>query len=154
MVEEKQFRDDLYYRLDVVSIKLPPLRERISDLPLLVPEFIKRLNKQEGRNINSFSAAAMQMLFSYHWPGNIRELMNVVEYAVAVSNGTMLKPEHLPAKILNSSKAQLDPESEPLSEKHTIQQALKDSSFRKGKAAALLGISYSSLYRKMRKYHL
>jgi len=154
MVSEKKFRDDLFYRLDVVSIKLPKLHERMSDLPLLIPHFIKMLNEKEGRKVKSFSAAAMQMLFSYHWPGNIRELMNVVEYAVAVSNGTILKPEHLPSKILDTLNPVNDSEHEPLSEKHAIKQALKDSSFKKGKTAALLGISYSTLYRKMQKYDL
>ena len=154
MVKENKFRDDLFYRLDVVSIKLPPLHERVSDLPLLIPQFMKLLNEKEGRKVKSFSATAMQMLFSYRWPGNIRELINVVEYAVAVSKGTILKPEHLPTKILDTLKPVSDFDHEPLSEKHTIQQALKDSSFKKGRAAALLGISYSTLYRKMLKYSL
>ena len=154
MVTEKSFRDDLFYRLDVVSITLPSLRERITDLPLLIPHFIEVLNEKENRKVKSFSAAAMQMLFAYHWPGNVRELMNVIEYAVAVSNGTILKPEHLPEKILSPLHPVEDSDFEPLSEKHTIQQALKDSSFKKGKAAALLGVSYSTLYRKMLKYKL
>ena len=154
LVAEGKFRDDLFYRLDVVSINLPPLRDRMSDLPLLIPHFIDELNQKEQRNVKSFSASAMQLLFAYAWPGNIRELINVVEYALAVSQGTILKPEHLPEKILQSSQPENDADYESLSEKHTIQQALKESSFRKGKAATLLGISYSTLYRKMQKYNL
>ena len=126
----------------------------MSDLPLLIPHFIDELNQKEQRNVKSFSASAMQLLFAYAWPGNIRELINVVEYALAVSQGTILKPEHLPEKILQSSQPENDADYESLSEKHTIQQALKESSFRKGKAATLLGISYSTLYRKMQKYNL
>ncbi|MBU3914091.1 sigma 54-interacting transcriptional regulator, partial [bacterium] len=91
MVQEQKFREDLYYRLDVIAIKLPPLRERLQDVSLLITTFIEDLNGKEQRDIKSISANALQKLVNYSWPGNIRELYHVIEYAFAVGKGSILR---------------------------------------------------------------
>ena len=153
MVQEKQFREDLYYRLDVVSIKLPPLKERAQDISLLVTHFIEKLNLREERDVKNFSNDALQHLINYTWPGNIRELNNVAEYAFAVSKGTVLRtvdlPEKLKDRLTNEKKKEAPPAQ---SEKEMILRALEQTNYRKGKAAALLGISPNTLYRKRKKY--
>jgi formate hydrogenlyase transcriptional activator len=155
MVQDQLFREDLYYRLDVVSINLPPLREKLQDVSLLITAFIEQLNKREQRTVKNFSANAIQMLVRYAWPGNIRELYHVVEYAFAVSKGSILRSAYLPEKIhkgtLTDNKAAAPPVQ---SEKEMILRALEQTNFRKGKAAALLGISPNTLYRKRKKYDI
>ncbi len=152
-VQDKTFREDLYYRLDVVSIKLPPLKDRLPDVSLLITAFIERLNKSEHRDVKNFTGNAIQKLVHYTWPGNIRELYHVIEYAFAVSKGDILRSTHLPEKILRGSQSEEKPEIPPVqSEKDMILRALEQTSFRKGKAAALLGISPNTLYRKRKKF--
>ncbi len=154
-VQDQSFREDLYYRLDVVSIKLPPLKERLPDVALLITAFVERLNKSEQRKVRHFSADAIQKLVHYSWPGNIRELFHVIEYAFAVSKGEILRSSHLPEKILKGSADDGKPAPPPIkSEKEMILRALEQTNFRKGKAAALLGISPNTLYRKRKKYDI
>ncbi len=152
MVKQQQFREDLYYRLDVISIQLPPLRERLHDIPLLAKAFIEELNHRDQRAVQSLSPEVMPILMNYDWPGNIRELYNVVEYAFALSDSLVLRPEHLPSKLQERPIAEDSTSHAPLSEKETILRALQQASFRKGKAAALLGMSDSTLYRKRKKF--
>lgn len=156
MVQENKFREDLYYRLDVVSIKLPPLRERLQDVALLITAFIERLNKSEQRRVKNFSTEAIQKLVRYNWPGNIRELYHVIEYAFAVSKGEILRSAHLPDKIMKGSPEEEAKQSPPpvQSEREMILRALEQTNFRKGKAAALLGVSPNTLYRKRKKYNI
>jgi formate hydrogenlyase transcriptional activator len=90
MVEEQKFRSDLYYRLNVFPIRVPPLRERREDIPLLVRHFVQQFSRRNNRVINTIPSETMQALVHYHWPGNIRELQNVIERAVIISKGTML----------------------------------------------------------------
>ena len=152
MVQDKTFREDLYYRLDVVSIKLPPLKERLQDISLLVSAFIEDLNRKEHREIKNISADALQHLVNYDWPGNIRELYHVIEYGFAVGKSTILRSSHLPDKITKSAATNAPDPAPVQSEKDMILRALEQTNFRKGKAAALLGISPNTLYRKRKKY--
>jgi transcriptional regulator with PAS, ATPase and Fis domain len=154
MVVQQRFREDLFYRLDVVKIALPPLQKRMSDLPLLVSHFIKQLNQRERRSVKDLSARAYQKLFDYHWPGNVRELYHAIEHAFAVSKGDILSKSHLPEKLLITATLEDELSLKPKSEKESIQLALEQSGFHKAKAAALLGISYVTLYRKIKKYNI
>ncbi|MBF0288679.1 MAG: sigma-54-dependent Fis family transcriptional regulator [SAR324 cluster bacterium] len=155
MVEEKLFREELYYRLDVISLQLPPLRERLYDIPLLVASFIEQFNAKEQRQVQGISADLLKHLLNYSWPGNVRELYHGIEYAFAVSKENVLQVEHLPNKLRIQS-AILAPASEayPKTEKQTILIALEQANFHKGKAAALLGMSPATLYRKRQKYKI
>ncbi len=152
-VEAGRFREDLYFRLNVVGITIPPLRERRSDIPMLVDFFLKLHNRELGKNVQRVNPRAMSLLMSFHWKGNVRELDNVVERALILCDGEELLPEHLPVALRIDSSP--DNTSHSLKdavrdyEKNYILQILKQTKNDKQRAAELLGLSQSSLYRKM-----
>jgi transcriptional regulator with PAS, ATPase and Fis domain len=149
------FREDLYHRLNVVTIYLPPLHERKEDIPLLANYFLKRNNRVNGRKIKSISAEALDLLMDYEWPGNVRELENVIERALVLTNNNVILPDDI---FLRSWKRTLDSEiiSSPRSisllegEKTLIQKALKSTHWNQTKAAKLLRIHRNTLRRKIR----
>jgi len=155
-VEEGKFREDLFYRLNVVNIHLPPLRERKDDIPLLVNFFIKKYSRIHGLEEKKFSKATMELLMKYDWPGNIRELENVVERALILSDGPEIGPEDLPPKVrmrlpivkVSSMKGLTLEELE----RQYILQVLSETAGNKAKAAKILGIDPSTLYRKLHRY--
>ncbi|MDH5219089.1 MAG: sigma 54-interacting transcriptional regulator [Gammaproteobacteria bacterium] len=154
-VEEGRFREDLMYRLRVVKLFLPPLRERKGDVEALTWRFIEEFNQQGFREVNSIEQDAYDALISYHWPGNIRELRNAIEGAFAIGIGDILLLDDLPPEL----RGEIDIDEKPstqggMSEKQQIQMALKQSKGKKGKAAELMGISRATLWRKMREYQL
>ena len=153
MVKNKQFREDLYYRLRVVPIVLPDLVERQQDIPLLITFFIDQLNQIEHRNVQAVSKGALKKLTSYPWPGNIRELYNVIEYAFAVSQSDVLQIDHLPPEIQQSSRTPFH-YSSSTKEKDRILEALQKTHHHKIKAAGLLGMHPATLYRKLKKYKM
>jgi len=104
-VKSGAFREDLFYRLNVITIELPPLRERREDIPLLIRHFLRQFSDLHGRRVSRFSVAAGRILLQHHYPGNIRELENVVEHAVALCEGDMATEEHLPLHLLGDSHA-------------------------------------------------
>jgi two-component system response regulator HydG len=149
------FRQDLYFRLNVVQIKLPPLRDRRSDIPLLVSAFIEKFSDQ-SRPIRSISEDAMRRIMSYDWPGNIRELENAIERAVALGSGPILHVGDLPSNLQYSAmeKAPDNDDLVPLDalERRAIFRALRETSGDKLAAARLLGIGKTTLYRKLKQY--
>jgi len=163
MVREGKFRDDLFYRLDVVPIHLPPLRERREDLPLLIEAFLKEFAKQNGKKISGLTAEAQEALLHYAWPGNVRELRAAIEHAVALCRGERIGVRDLPARILGASAPELaasfsgttvaDLNLEHM-EKNFIQQALRLTSGNITEAAKLLGLSRRTLHRKLKTYKL
>jgi transcriptional regulator with GAF, ATPase, and Fis domain len=161
-LREKRFRPDLYYRLQVVEIRVPPLRERKSDVPVLADHFLRRFARDTGRKIRGFTPAALKKMEEYHWPGNVRELRNVVERAVALSNGTFLDARDIwlssldldgPAPPTNEA-----PAYKPLSiedvEKEHILRTLQHTEWNKSQAASILNIERSTLDRKIKAYDL
>lgn len=156
MVAAGDFREDLYYRLYVVAITLPPLRERVSDIPLLLKHFLDEFNEENGRDIEGFSLEALDLLTAYGWPGNVRELRNVVEQVVVLSRGKRIGARDLPAHVreTESSDSLLSVGSGTLEEmeKQAIQQALKASGGNRTRAAEQLGISRRTLHRKIAEY--
>jgi transcriptional regulator with GAF, ATPase, and Fis domain len=150
LVAEKQFRMDLYYRLNVFPLAIPPLRQRLDDIPMLVAHFVQKFGQRMSKQISKISRDGMDALMRYPWPGNIRELQNFIERAVVLSTGDMLQvpplPRHLPAK------------AEPMTLKETeldhIQRVLEESNWIVGGkfgAAARLGIARTTLLSRMRK---
>ena len=149
-VKKGNFREDLFYRLNVFPIELPPLRQRSDDIPLLVQVFIKEFNKQMGKNVQSVSKQALNLLQQYAWPGNIRELRNVIEHAVILSQGEILNLEMPKNLIENAAQA---PSLED-SERQHILKVLEKTGWRiKGEngAAEILNLKPSTLYSKMSK---
>lgn len=154
-VRQGQFRQDLFFRLNVVQIKLPPLRERKSDIPLLVNAFLEKFSEPNGR-VRTISEDAMTRVIAYDWPGNVRELENAIERAVALGSGPILQVGDLPSNLhyeYRGSLAQSD-EVLPLEEleRRAIMRALRESSGDKLAAARLLGIGKTTLYRKLKQY--
>jgi two-component system response regulator HydG len=149
------FRQDLYFRLNVVQIKLPPLRERKADLPLLVNTFLDKFS-DPTRPIHSISEDAMRRIMSYDWPGNIRELENAIERAVALGSGPILHVGDLPSNLQYTSSENLGDVHElmPLEtlERRAIFRALQETAGDKLAAARLLGIGKTTLYRKLKQY--
>ena len=162
-VEEKSFRNDLYYRLQVIPIFLPPLRERKEDIVILANHFIESFNKEFNKKIKGLSAGAEQMLTDYSWPGNIRELKNVIERAIILGGEDTLMLEHLPLEIVAQSAApapgqstvfQLPPEGVDIEEveKELIRQALEVSDGNQSKAAKKLSLGIDAFRYRMKKF--
>jgi transcriptional regulator with PAS, ATPase and Fis domain len=156
LVEKGRFREDLYYRLNVVNIHLPPLRERKDDIPLLVNYFVKKYSKIHGLPPKKFRKETIEAMMKYDWPGNIRELENVVERALILSESDEIKPEDLPQKVRTSVPitkvtAMKGMTLEEL-ERQYIYQVLAETAGNKAKAAKILGIDPSTLYRKLHRY--
>ncbi len=155
-VKAKRFREDLYYRLNVIEIRLPPLRERREDIPLLVDAFLKKCADARGKQVQGVSEAALALLVDYAWPGNVRELENVVERAVTLSRSDKIVPDDLPPAIRGArgDRRILDEAAErtlPLEEveKEYILRILEKTGGNKYQAAHLLGIDRKTLYRKL-----
>ena len=160
LIEKKQFRQDLFFRINVIPIHLPPLRDRKEDIPLLINAFINRLNLKTGKAIKGLSHDAMEVFMAYHWPGNIRELKNALEYAFVTTQGRSIHLNHLPPKITRPMTLPLSPsqtfaENLPVSsEKLQLIQALKQTAGNQSKAAKLLNINRVTVWNRMRKYNI
>jgi DNA-binding NtrC family response regulator len=152
-----KLREDLFYRLNVFSIHLPPLRERREDVPLLARTFIEEFNRQDNRQVRGISTEAERELERYHWPGNVRELRNVIQRAVVLSGSGLIGVEHLPDTVLKAAApAPAAPAGSvtPIREmeRDMILRALEETGQDKRRAAQLLGISLKTLYNKLAKY--
>ena len=175
-VNDNLFRKDLLFRLNVIRLHLPPLRDRRGDIQLLLDHFLNTLSTQLGKKKPSLSRKALGILFNYHYPGNVRELRNIVEYAVNICGDRQINPKHLPSYLLEAGQVDVaaiaqerpsrfalksegsgitGPETHqnwPDIEKHMIMEALVRAAGRKNRAAASLGWGRSTLWRKMKKY--
>ncbi|MCQ6279524.1 sigma 54-interacting transcriptional regulator [Bacillus sp. EB600] len=161
MVETGKFREDLFYRLNVISFEIPPLRKRKEDILLLTDSFIRDLNKQNGTSITAWDPMAEQALLEHDWPGNVRELRNVCERAMVFAENGMIHLEDLPEyllkkigvlSLLDEDQHNMDKSLLEKAEEMAIKIALKKSDGNKSKACKLLGISRSVLYDKLKKY--
>ncbi len=153
------FREDLYYRLNVIKIDLPPLFERREDIPLLVEHFINQFNLKKGKEIMGISVRAMSMLMQYEFPGNVRELENLIEHAFVLCHGSQIEMEHLPKEFVekfNDGKMSTTKSYGTLKESETnlIIDALKRHGGNRSKAAEELGVDKSTLWRKIKKYNI
>jgi PAS domain S-box-containing protein len=163
LVKKGLFREDLYYRINIVKLFLPPLRDRKEDIPLLVEHFLRRFNSMRGKEIQGLSPKAMNILMSYDFPGNIRELENIVEYATVVCKNHLIRREHLPESLHQKIDLRKIPapeqitESEPsleAVEKDIIYTALKKNNWSRKLTAAQMGIHPTTLWRKMKRLNL
>jgi transcriptional regulator with PAS, ATPase and Fis domain len=158
MVEKGQFREDLYYRLNVISLHVPPLRERIGDVDYLVKKLMKELNAILGTTITGIEGRAREVLLSYDWPGNVRELRNVMERAMTFAEHGKIQMEDLPDYMLKKRDPAIVQEPKgswaEAAEMTAIEKALRSTGGNKAEAARVLGISRSGLYEKLKKYQL
>jgi two-component system, NtrC family, response regulator AtoC len=156
-VRSGKFRDDLYYRLKVIAIELPPLRDRMEDLPYLVEHFLARYSEKNKKKVSHVSDEAMFLLKNYSWPGNIRELEHAIERAVAMTNTSILFPEDFPSEIFRAAPLLVEGGSSSRTsleemEKTHIVKVLQEVHFNKSKASDILGIDRATLYRKAQRY--
>lgn len=165
-IEEGSFREDLFYRLNVVEVKLPALRDRAFDIPLLVDHFITKYNTRLGKSVQGISADALSLLTAYGWPGNVRELENVIERAVLFTDGPRVQLEHLPSEIAHKGRPMSDPSSAEVGlkeqvraamnqlERQLIQKALEQTGGNVTHTARLLKLSRKGLQLKMKELGL
>ena len=161
MVAEGKFRDDLFYRLSVVTVNLPPLRERRDDVPLLVTAFNRQYSEENNTPVRDITQEAINLLMAYDWPGNVRELRNAVEQMVVLARGERLTVRDIPAAIRSGADLTKISVVRPgvtmtveEAERQLIIQALKDTEGNRTKAAEKIGMSRRTLHRKLKEYHL
>lgn len=164
-VEKETFREDLYYRLNVIKLQIPPLRERLDDIPILAQEFLREFTEKHKKGINGISETALSLLKNHSWKGNVRELKNTIEHAVILATHNLILPEDLPAVVHNSEKS-IEPEmnhrllelsyqeAKDVFEREYITSLLKRSSGDVSKAAESSGIKRQNLYEKFLKHNI
>ncbi|MDZ7263018.1 MAG: sigma-54 dependent transcriptional regulator [candidate division KSB1 bacterium] len=159
-MKKGEFREDLYYRLSVFPIKLPPLRDRKEDIPLLAAHFLKRYCEQENKQIESIHPDALELMMAYHWPGNVRELENAIERAVVLTAGNEVTAKELPPAVRSIGEKKIYESDNTLSswieklEEDALRQALLENEGNISKTAKKLGIGRATIYRKAKKYGL
>jgi len=151
MIAEAKFREDLYYRINVFSITIPPLRERREDIPLLAEYFVKKFTRSMNRRITAIAPASMQLLINYDWPGNVRELQNAIERAVLVCKTTEVEPGDLPMRVSDAATALVGKSLADVEQQH-IKRVLEEAGWNVYRAARLLEIDRVTLYNKIKKY--
>jgi transcriptional regulator with PAS, ATPase and Fis domain len=160
MIEENKFRSDLYYRLNVIPIKIPPLRERRGDISILIHHFISEYSMLLNKNVHGITNDAERLLVAYNWPGNVRELKNVIEYLINVVDSDVIKVSDLPTNLLANNSTNIKERSladimggyERMVLENLIKKA--DTLEKKDNLASQLGISRATLYRKLSNYGL
>jgi transcriptional regulator with PAS, ATPase and Fis domain len=160
MVDQKAFRDDLFYRINVIPIHVAPLRSRSEDIPLLAHAFCERVSLKSSQPVKTISPEAMDLLLAYPWPGNVRELQSAIEYAHVLCQHDVITSEHLPHKIADGSisktAAAKSSDALPLglSEKELLVEALRRAQGNQSEAGRLLGVSRVTVWKRMKKYGL
>jgi len=158
LVKKGLFREDLFYRINVIPIAVPPLRERVEDIPLLAETFFRRVRMKSGKDIQGISEEAMNKLVDYHWPGNVRELKSAFEYAFVSCQDSIIQPHHLPPKILWGQKAQEGTTPIPVNrdevKKRQLLDALEKAGGNQSEAARLLGVSRVTVWNRMKKFNI
>jgi transcriptional regulator with PAS, ATPase and Fis domain len=154
MIAHKQFREDLFFRINVIPIYLPPLRERREDIPLLVNSFIQRLQRITGKGINGLTPHALRLFMDYFWPGNVRELKSALEYAFVIAESGKIDMDHLPPLLAQREAGTTADRSQAGGslEKTELIEALRRTNGNQTQAARLLGVNRVTVWNRMRKY--
>jgi two-component system response regulator HydG len=156
-VENSRFREDLFYRLNVIPLQLPPLRERKNDIPLLAKHFLHQFAAEQGKDVQGLSAEVARLFFDYSWSGNVRELENIIEHAVVLSKYKQIEVSDLPAVLQNSNSSVPAESNRSIfmeNEKKLLEHVLEACGWNKKQAALRLGISRSTLYSKLSKHQI
>jgi transcriptional regulator with PAS, ATPase and Fis domain len=158
MIRERKFREDLFYRLNVIRLELPPLRERVQDVPLLINHFLKRSNLERGKSIQRFDPPALGLLLEYPYPGNIRELENIIAHACLICQGEIIQVEHLPLYVQTRMHCGEGPSAQALppsaDESTLIRETLSAHHWNRQATAQILHMDRTTLWRKMKRYNL
>jgi DNA-binding NtrC family response regulator len=159
LVKAGKFREDLFFRLRVVEIELPPLRERTGDIPLLAQTFLREFAKENGKAVNDFTADALEALMNFSWPGNVRELRTAIEHAVVLCRSERISLRDLPPSVRGGSATdtrllQGKDLTVKDAEKQLIVRALKETDGNRTHAAKKIGMSRRTFHRKLHEYHL
>jgi two-component system response regulator HydG len=156
LVQQGAFREDLFYRINVIPIFVPPLRERVGDIPLLAESFFRRNQLKSQKKIRGISNAAMEQLLAYSWPGNVRELKSAFEYAFVTCQESMIQPHHFPPAVYQTQPLAMNRTNVPLSrkemQKKELIEALQSAAGNQSRAADILGISRVTVWNRMKKY--
>ncbi len=153
-VEEGRFREDLYYRLNVIAIHIPPLRERKEDIPLLAKHFLMKFCRETNKHIDRISRDAMDLMMLYDWPGNVRELQNAIERAVVIGQGRVIQAKDLPISIQGEGRGEFGNRTLQAIEREHIEKILRDTNWNIAMSARILGIDRSTLYKKIKRYNI
>jgi transcriptional regulator with PAS, ATPase and Fis domain len=153
LVAEGKFRPDLFYRLNVFNIDLPPLRQRREDIPVLAAHFLHKFAESMNRATPSLSQGALELLLDYPWPGNVRELENSIERSMLISRKTEIEPSDFPFQLQSVSPTPAGHSLEDMERRH-IEKILQETSFNLSRSARILGIDRTTLYNKIRRYNL
>jgi PAS domain S-box-containing protein len=154
-IGEGRFREDLFYRINVIPIHLPPLRQRRGDIPLLVERFLGGVRRRTGRTFSGMTRQAMDRLMDHDWPGNVRELKSVLEYAAIITDGPIIDLDHLPAmerRLPSRAPASPIPRQGDRSEREALVEALRATGGNRTRAAALLGVTRTTVWHRIRRY--
>jgi len=158
LVEEGTFREDLYFRINVIPVLMPPLRDRSEDIPLLAQAFFEHIRLKSGKKIQGISDEAMAALLGYAWPGNVRELKSAFEYAFVACHGPLIEPHHFPPNIFDGparnsvkTKVTLDPDE---AKRTGLLRALQKAGGNQSEAARILGISRVTVWNRMKKFNI
>ncbi|MFC1515899.1 sigma-54 interaction domain-containing protein [Thermodesulfobacteriota bacterium] len=158
LIKNKTFRDDLFFRINVIPIHLPPLRDRLEDIAPIVNSFIRRLQSNTGKKITGLTSAAMDRFMSYDWPGNVRELKSALEYAFVIAEQGLIDIEHLSPQIIDKKEAKptgpVSLDSGGNAEKEALIEALRQTGGNQSKAAKILGVNRMTVWNRMRKYQI
>jgi PAS domain S-box-containing protein len=163
MMHRREFREDLFFRINVIRLSIAPLRERREDIPLLIDHFMERINLKQSKQIKKVSPSALRLLLNYDFPGNVRELENIIEHAIILTKGIEIQPRNLPSYLTNKQRDPLPraeiSEEQDLAvlekiERDLVASALERNGGNTGAAAKELGIHRTTLWRKMKRYHL
>jgi transcriptional regulator with PAS, ATPase and Fis domain len=154
LASEGKFREDFFFRINVIPIHLPPLRARLEDLPLLTEHFIRKLRERSGKDVSGLTAEAMDLFMNHHWPGNVRELRSVLEYAFVIAERGLIHPDHLPMKMTSpeSGYQANGPEASQPDEKNALINALMKCRGNQTQAAGMLGVNRVTVWHRMKKY--
>ena len=156
LIEGGEFREDLYYRINVIPIMVPPLRKRVEDIPILAEAFFRRIQLKSEKKIQGISNDAMRLLMEYSWPGNVRELRSAFEYAFVTCRDSLIQPYHFPPNVYRKKKLRKAPHKDPVAQtemkKRQLIDALIEANGNQSKAAEILGVSRVTVWNRMKKF--
>ncbi|MCK5783374.1 MAG: sigma 54-interacting transcriptional regulator, partial [Desulfobacterales bacterium] len=160
LIQQGIFREDLYFRINVIPITIPPLRDRVEDISILAESFFQRMRLKSGKDVDGISNDAMDALMRYDWPGNVRELKSAFEYAFVTCHNSMILPDHLPPNIIqNQSRGSIKiPDKDPVGrdeyKRMELMEALERTGGNQSRAARILGVSRVTIWNRMKKYNI